>query len=104
MKLMLTLTAIILVLVTWTFPAGVLAQEAGECYFEATEDIYLKIYNLDKDGVERWEKWSGHLAEGGKKSFHAPNGQVGYAVKKKKNDPWEESQEDCYGGDAIQVP
>ena len=64
----------------------------------------MKIYNLEKDGVERWEKWSGHLPEGGKKSFHAPHGQVGYAVKKEKDDPWEEGQENRSGGEAIQVP
>jgi hypothetical protein len=104
MKRSLTLAAIIVVATIWILPSGLMAQEGGQCYFQATEDIYLKIYNLDKDGVERWKVWEGHLPEGGAKSFNAPYGQVGYATKKNPDDPWEENQEECYGGAAIEIP
>jgi len=88
----------------WAVPAGLMAQEGGQCYFQATEDIYLKIYNLDKDGVERREVWEGQLPEGGTKSFNAPYGQVGYATKQNPDDPWEESQSECMDGEAIEIP
>jgi hypothetical protein len=104
MKRTLIGSIIIAAVVIWMLPTGLTAQEAGQCYFEATEDIYLKIYKLDKDGVERWRVWEGHLSEGGTKSFNAPYGQVGYATKKNPDDPWEESQEDCMEGNAIQIP
>jgi len=44
------------------------------------------------------------LSAGGQKGFNSPNGQVAYAVKKGKDDPWEEGQENGSGGDTIQVP
>lgn len=56
----------------WVLPANMTAQESGQCHFQANEDIYLKIYNLDKDGVERREVWEGHLAEGATKAYNAP--------------------------------
>jgi hypothetical protein len=72
--------------------------------FSSNEDIYLKIYNLDKDGVERREVWEGHLPEGATKAYNAPYGQVGYATKINPEDPWEENQEECYGGAEIDIP
>jgi hypothetical protein len=53
MKRALILAAIIVVATIWILPSSLMAQEGGQCYFQANEDIYLKIYNLDKDGVER---------------------------------------------------
>ena len=104
MKRVLILTAIILDVTICVLRSSLMAQESGHCYFKANEDIYLKIYNLDKDGVERWKVWEGHLPEGGTKSFSAPYGQVGYATKKNPDDPWEENQEECYGGAEIDIP
>ena len=104
MKRALILAAIILMATIWILPSSLMAQEGGQCYFQANEDIYLKIYNLDKDGVERRAVWEGHLSEGGTKSFNAPYGQVGYATKKNPDDPWEENQEECYGGAEIDIP
>ena len=104
MKRALISAAIIVVATIWILPSSLMAQEGGQCYFQANEDIYLKIYNLDKDGVERRAVWEGHLPEGGTKSFNAPYGQVGYATKKNPDDPWEENQEECYGGAAIEIP
>jgi len=104
MKRTLIVAATIVMVTIWAFPASLMAQESGQCYFQATEDIYLKIYRLDKEGVERFKVWSGHLSEGETKSYDAPDGQVAYAVKKEANDPWNENQENCYGGDAIEVP
>ncbi len=104
MKRTWTWTVIVAVLMLWGLPAGITAQEAGQCYFQATEDIYLKIYHLDKDGVEEGTYWSGHLPEGGTKSYNAPHGRVGYATKKNPDDPWEGTQGECFGGEAIQIP
>ena len=39
MKSSLALVVIILALTMWAFTADVLAQESGQCCFEATEDI-----------------------------------------------------------------
>jgi len=105
MKRMLIILVVVVVVVTiWALPKSGISQESGQCYFQATEDIFLKIYNLDKDGVERWAVWSGHLSEGGTKGFNAPYGKVGYAVKKNQDDPWEENREECINGEAIQIP
>ena len=104
MKRYIILLTIVMTLMIGVTPEAVNSQQSGSCYFEASEDIYLKIYDLDKDGVERGAKWEGRLPAGGKKSFHAPYGQVGFAVKKEKDDPWEESQESCQGGEAIPIP
>jgi hypothetical protein len=105
MKRTLTLAAIIMVATMWALPASLLAQdESGQCYFQATEDIYLKIYKLDKNGVERFRVWEGHLAAGQTKAFNAPYGQVGWATKKEPNDPWDEDQEACQDGMAIEIP
>jgi len=104
MKRILTLTAILAILMACVFPVSLMSQEGGQCSFQATEDIYLKIYDTDKDGVERGTAWSGHLSAGGQKGFNSPDGQVAYAVKKEKDDPWEEGQESCSGSEAIQVP
>jgi len=104
MKRRLFILAILVSVAIWGLPLSSMSQESGQCYFEATEDIYLKIYNLDKDGVERWAVWSGFLPEGGTKAFNAPYGRVGYAVKKNKDDPWEENQESCMNDEGILVP
>lgn len=53
MKRRLIFTAIIVMVTVWVLPANVTAQESGQCYFQANEAIYLKIYNLDKNGVKR---------------------------------------------------
>ena len=105
MKRILIFTATIMVVTVWALPASLMAQdESGQCYFQASEDIYLKIYNLDKEGVERRKVWEGHLMEGGTKPFNAPYGQVGYATKKHANDSWDEDQETCEDGMAIVIP
>lgn len=105
MKRTLTLAAIIIVVAMWASPASLMAQnDSGQCYFQATEDTYLKIYKLDKDGVERWRAWEGHLREGDTKAFNAPYGQVGYATRKSPDDGWDEDQEACEDGMAIEIP
>ena len=104
MKRMLLWTIILAVAIIWGLPAGLLAQEAGQCYFQATEDTYLRIYHLDKDDIEEGVHWSGFLPEGGTKGYNAPHGRVGYATRENPDDPWEGTQEDCIDGNAIEVP
>lgn len=41
---------------------------------------------------------------GGTKPFNAPYGQVGYVTRKSPNVGWEEEQEACEDGVAIQIP
>jgi hypothetical protein len=104
MKRRLIFTAVILMVTVWVLPANMTAQEAGQCYFQANEDIYLKIYHLDKDGVKHWKSWEGHLPEGATKAYNAPYGQVGYATKINPEDPWDESFAECLDGAAIEIP
>lgn len=108
MKRLLTLTAVMVVVVTVTLTGSLQAQDeevkSGNCYFQASEDTYLKIYNIGKNGVERTAVWEGFLPAGGTKAFNAPYGQVGFATKQAPNDPWNEDQAGCMDGESIDIP
>jgi hypothetical protein len=113
MKQLLIVAAVIVVAALWVLPTGLMAQDelgsdqgaqSGECYFQASEDIYLKIYNLDKSGVERTAVWEGFLPAGGTKAFNAPYGTVGFATRQSPDGFWSEDQEECANGAAIDIP
>ena len=112
MKGILISTAVVVGIVMGVLPTGLMAQsmgtdpgeQSGECYFQASEDTYLKIYDLDKDGVERGTVWEGFLSAGDTKAFNAPYGAVGFATKQAPNDPWNEDQQACANGAAIDIP
>jgi hypothetical protein len=88
----------------WAQPAILMAQDGGQCYFKATEDVYLQIYHIGSEGIERQIEWSGHLSAGETKAYNSPNGQVGYATTDNPEDPWDESEEECIDGEAIEIP
>ena len=112
MKRLLIFAAVIVMAALWALPTGLMAQsegedpgeQSGQCYFQASEDTYLKIYDLDKDGVERGTVWEGFLSAGDTKAFNAPYGAVGFATKQAPNDPWNEDQQGCMDGEAIDIP
>jgi hypothetical protein len=105
MKRTLILAAIMMVVTIWVLPANLMAQdEGGQCYFQASEDVYLQIYHIGSEGIERRIIWRGHLSAGDTKAFNSPNGQVGYATTDNPEDPWDESEAECINGEAIDIP
>jgi hypothetical protein len=105
MKRILTLAAIMMIVTMWVLPANLMAQdEGGQCYFQASEDVYLEIYHIGSEGIERRIIWRGHLSAGDTKAFNSPNGQVGYATTNNPDDPWDESESECINGEAIDIP
>ena len=112
MKRILILTAVVIGVTMGALPMGLMAQsfgtdqgaQSGECYFQASEDTYLKIYYFGKNGVERQTVWEGFLAAGETKAYNAPYGTVGFATKQAPNDPWNEDQQACANGEAIDIP
>jgi len=103
MKRLLTLTAVMVVVTLWVLPTGPMAQEGGQCYFQASEDVYLQIYSRS-EGIERNIIWQGHLSAGDTKAYNSPDGRVGYATTDDPEDPWDESEAECINGEAIDVP
>jgi len=112
MKRILVLSAVVLCVTMGALPMDLMAQsfgadpgtQSGECYFQASEDTYLKIYYLGKSGVERQEVWEGFLAAGETKAYNAPYGIVGFATRQAPNDPWNEDQQGCMDGESIDIP
>jgi hypothetical protein len=103
MKRLLTLTAVMVVVILWVLPTGPMAQEGGQCYFQASEDVYLQIYSRS-EGIERNIIWQGHLSAGDTKAYNSPDGQVGYGTTDDLQDPWDESETECIDGEAIDIP
>jgi hypothetical protein len=103
MKRVLTLTAVMVVVTLWVLPTGPMAQEGGQCYFQASEDVYLQIYSRS-EGIERNIIWQGHLSAGDTKAYNSPDGQVGYGTTDDLQDPWDESETECINGEAIDIP
>ena len=103
MKRVLTLTAVMVVVTLWVLPTGPMAQEGGQCYFQASEDVYLQIYSRS-EGIERNIIWQGHLSAGETKAYNSPDGQVGYGTTDNLQDPWDESETECMDGEAIDIP
>ena len=93
------------------WPTGLMAQsfgtdqgtQSGECYFQASEDTYLKIYYSARVGSNARGLGS-FLAAGETKAYNAPYGTVGFATKQDPNDPWNEDQQTCANGEAIDIP
>ena len=105
MKRTLILTAVMVAAMMWFLPSGLMAQDqAGQCYFQASEDVYLQIYYIGSEGVERQIIWSGHLQAGDTKAYNSPNGRVGYATTDDPQNPWDEDEQDCIDGEAIDIP
>ena len=116
MKRLLIVTSVIVMITLGAWPTGLMAQDqgieegsdqgtqSGECYFQASEDTYLKIYYYGKSGVERRAVWEGFLSAGETKAYNAPYGTVGFATKQAPNDPWNEDQQTCANGEAIDIP
>ena len=103
MKRVLILAVVIGIVTVWGLPAGLLAQEGGQCYFQASEDVYLQIYSRS-EGVERRIQWQGHLSAGDTKAYNSPDGRVGYGTTDDLEDPWDESEAECIDGQAIDIP
>ena len=103
MKSVMTLTIVMVVVTLWVLPAGLMAQEGGQCYFQASEDVYLQIYSRS-EGIERRIIWQGHLSAGDTKAYNSPDGMVGYGTTDDLQDPWDESEAECVDGVAIDIP
>lgn len=103
MKRALILAAIIVVATIWILPPSLMAQEGGQCYFQASEDVYLQIYSRS-EGIERRIIWQGLLSAGETKAYNSPDGRVGYGTTDDLQDPWDESEAECIDGEAIDIP
>jgi hypothetical protein len=104
MKKVMILVSVVVVATLWVLPAGLMAQEGGQCYFQASEDVYLQIYHIGSEGIERRIIWQGHLSAGDTKAYNSPDGRVGYGTTDDLEDPWDESEAECINGEAIDIP
>ena len=113
MKRTLLLTAVMVAATMWVLPTGPMAQseegsgqgaQGGQCYFQASENVYLQIYYIGSEGVERQIIWSGYLSAGDTKAYNSPDGRVGYATTDDPQNPWDEDEQDCIDGEAIDIP
>jgi hypothetical protein len=57
--------------------SSALADE-GTCYLEATTDVYVEVYDLDREGNDGQMLWSGRLNDGDKVLLKAPHARFRY--------------------------
>ena len=67
----------ILVLISCLTISAVQADE-GSCYLVATTDVYVEIYDLDRDGNDGDMLWSGRLNDGQKVRIKTPHARFRY--------------------------
>ena len=87
-------------------PLSVIAEE-GTCYLEAVTDVYVEVYDLDRDGNRGSMIWSGRLNDGEKALIKAPHARFRYKFNSEPDqkqalsdgpDKW------CDGNQNITVP
>lgn len=75
-------------------PSAALSDE-GTCYIEAVTDVYVELYDLDRDGNHGEMIWSGRLKQGETALIKAPHARFRY----KYNDQPDEEQALSVGAD-----
>ena len=58
-------------------PSAALSEE-GTCYLEAVTDVYVEVYDLDRQGNDGEMIWSGRLNDGETVLIKAPHARFRY--------------------------
>ena len=70
-------TATTILISVLLLPSFVLSEE-GTCYLEAVTEVYVEVYDLDRQGNDGEMIWSGRLKDGEKVLIKAPNARFRY--------------------------
>lgn len=68
---------ITVVLLNLAVPVAAIAEE-GTCYLEATTDVFVMVYDLDRQGNSSGLIWQGRLNDGETTQIKAPHGRFRY--------------------------
>lgn len=81
--------------------------DKGSCYLQASTDVFIIVYDLDRDGNQGPQLWQGRINEGESVLITVPHGQFRYDYNAQPdedqplsggNDRW------CNNKDTVLVP
>ena len=102
----------VLIILFTVVSAGILSTlnvdaEEGTCILEASKDVFVMVWDLDKEGNKGRQIWQGRINQGGTAKITAPHARLRYSY----NDQPDEDQplsgdieRWCNSGETILVP
>ena len=99
------LSMTIVVIILTGFLAGpAAADDDNSCWLEATQSLYLSIYDLDSQGSILSHMWEGVLDQGSKKRIISSNGKIRYYTNPSSESSSPGINLSCHNNEIISVP